>query len=50
MTDSFADCIPMEDVPCEECGADRTVENLGLCPLCMVGKLFEPERDLDEEN
>jgi hypothetical protein len=26
----------MEQVPCEECGAEWTVANLGLCPVCFI--------------
>lgn len=30
------DVFPLEDVPCEQCGAPQSVENFGECPMCMM--------------
>ena len=27
--------LPLEEVPCENCDSEWSVENMGLCPICM---------------
>ena len=34
-TEDEGDMLDLEDVPCEDCGAARSICNLGLCPECM---------------